>query len=54
MSEWLTAHDSVDEEDDGTPLDQDEIGGDAAVAPVHDAIEPGNDDYAEGFREAAE
>ncbi len=54
LSEWLTKHDSADEEgDDGTPLDQDELDGDELVEPAHDAA--ANDaDYAEGFREAAE
>jgi len=52
LSEWLTRHESTEEEDDGTPLDQDELDGDVPVEPAHDAIEPG--DYAEGFREAAE
>ncbi|MDN5928606.1 MAG: ParB N-terminal domain-containing protein [Hyphomicrobiales bacterium] len=54
LSEWLTTHDSVDEEDDGTPLDQAELDGDVPVEPAHDAVEPRDDKYAEGFREAAE
>jgi ParB/RepB/Spo0J family partition protein len=54
LAEWLTRHDSGDEEDDGTPLDQDELAGDVPVEPAHDAIEPHDDKCAEGFREAAE
>jgi ParB/RepB/Spo0J family partition protein len=54
LSDWLTTHDSVDEEHDGTPLDQDELDGDVPIEPAHDAVERGDDEYAEGFREAAE
>jgi len=54
LAEWLTRHDSADDEDDGAPLDQDELDGDDPVEPAHNAIEPHDDEYAEGFREAAE
>lgn len=59
LTEWLTRHDSVDEEVDGTPLDQDEVVADVPVAPAHDhAGEPSSEvdeqDYSEGLREAAE
>lgn len=46
LSDWLTTHDSVDEED--------ELNGDVPIEPAHDAVEPGDDEYVEGFREAAE
>ena len=59
LGEWLTKNAVAEDEDDGTPLDQDELDGDVPVEPAHDHVEePGSEqddeDYSEGFREAAE
>ncbi len=53
LGEWLTRNAVVEDDNDGTPVNQDELDGDAPVEPAHDA---GVDDtdYADGFREAAE
>jgi len=59
LGAWLTENSVIEEEDDGTPVDQDELDGDVPVEPAHDhADEPvsaqDDEDYSEGFREAAE
>lgn len=54
LTEWFANHESAEDDDDGTPLDQDELDGDVPVEPAHDSIEPHDDEYAQGFREAAE
>lgn len=52
LASWLKKNEAKEQpEDDGTPEHQDELAGDAVVEPAHD--QDGND-YAEGFREAAE
>ena len=52
LTSWLKKNEATEQpEDDGTPEHQDELAGDAVVEPAHD--QDGND-YAEGFREAAE
>jgi len=52
LTAWLKKNESKEQpEDDGTPAGQDELDGDAIVEPAHDYA---NDDYVEGFREAAE
>lgn len=58
LGEWLTRNTVDDEEDDGTPADQDELDGDVPVEPAHDHVEEPvsehGEDHTEGFREAAE
>jgi ParB/RepB/Spo0J family partition protein len=59
LGEWLTRNTVDDEEDDGTPAHQDELDGDRPVEPAHDHVgepvsEQDDEDYSEGFREAAE
>ena len=54
LSDGLAKYDNVDEEDDGTPIDQDDLDGDVPVEPAHDDGEAADEDPAEGFREAAE
>ncbi len=59
LGEWLTKNSVAEDEDDGTPLDQDELDGDVPVEPAHDHVEEAvsvqdDEDYSEGFREAAE
>ena len=60
LGEWLTKNAvAEDEDDDGTPVDQDELDGDVPVEPAHDQVEQpvsdhDDEDYSEGFREAAE
>lgn len=57
LTAWLKKHEAKEEaEDDGTPTDQDVLGGAAVVEPAHDhdGVPPQGDAYAEGFREAAE
>jgi len=58
LGAWLTENSVIEEEDDGTPVDQDELDGDDPVEPAHDfdadeeSFEEG--DIPESFREAAE
>ena len=59
LGEWLTSNAVAEDDDDGTPVDQDELDGDVPVEPARDqGEEPVADhddaDHAEGFREAAE
>ncbi|WP_137113981.1 ParB N-terminal domain-containing protein [Mesorhizobium sp. GR13] len=57
LTAWLKKHEAKEEaEDDGTPTDQDVLGGATVVEPAHDhdGVPPQGDAYAEGFREAAE
>lgn len=52
LTAWLKKNEAkVQPEDEGTPAGEDALDGDAIVEPAHDDV---NDDYAEGFREAAE
>ncbi|GLS35026.1 peptide transporter [Mesorhizobium tianshanense] len=52
LTAWLKKNEAKEQpEHDGTPTDQDELDGDAIVEPAHDDVD---DDYADGFREAAE
>lgn len=54
LGEWLSKNAVVEEEDDdGSPADQDALDGDVPVELAHAEPESA-DDYAEGFREAAE
>ena len=58
LNAWLTENALVEDEDDGTPADQDELDGDGPVepAPDFDGDEDGFEgaEIPEGFREAAE
>ena len=59
LGEWLTKNALAEDDDDGTPVDQDELDGDVTVEPAHDHVEEPvseheDEDYSEGFREAAE
>ena len=52
LTEWLGKNAVPDDEDDGTPAEQDELDGDVPVDPAHDF--GGEDTLSEGYREAAE
>lgn len=59
LGEWLTRNAVDDEEDDSAPVDQDKLDGDVPVEPAHDHVEEpvseqDDEEYSEGFREAAE
>lgn len=52
LASWLKKNEATEQpEDDGTPEHHDDLDGDVVVVPAHDHD---GDDYAEGFREAAE
>ena len=52
LTEWLGKNAVAEDEDDATPLDQDELDGDVPVEPAHDFVD--EDELSEGYREAAE
>ncbi|OJX53535.1 ParB N-terminal domain-containing protein [Devosia sp. 66-22] len=52
LAAWLTTNVVPEEEDDGTPTEQDELDGDVPVEPAHDFVD--EDELSEGYREAAE
>lgn len=60
LGDWLTRNAvAEDEDDDGMPVDQDDLDGDVPVEPAHDHVdepvsEQDDEDCSEGFREAAE
>ena len=53
LAEWLGKNAvQDDDEDDGTPAEQDERDGDVPVEPAHDFVD--DDVLSEGYRDAAE
>jgi ParB/RepB/Spo0J family partition protein len=52
LTEWLGKKAVPEDEDDGTPAEQDELDGDVPVEPAHDLVD--EDELSEGYREAAE
>jgi hypothetical protein len=52
LSEWLGKKAVPEDDEDGTPVDQDELDGDEPAEPAHDYVE--GDDLSEGYRDAAE
>ncbi len=52
LTEWLGKNAVPEDEDDGTPAEQDELDGDVPVEPAHDFVD--EDELSEGYREAAE
>ncbi len=53
LAEWLGKNAvQDDDEDDGTPAEQDELDGDVPVEPPHDFVD--DDELSEGYRDAAE
>ncbi|MEO8669363.1 MAG: ParB N-terminal domain-containing protein [Bauldia sp.] len=52
LTEWLGKNAVPEDEEDGTPADQDELDGDDPVEPAHDHVD--DDEVSEGYREAAE
>jgi len=58
LGTWLTENTVAGDDDDGTPVDQDELDGNDPVEPAHDFDRDeggfGEVDVPEGFREAAE
>jgi ParB family chromosome partitioning protein len=51
LTDWLGKNAVPEDEEDGTPADQDALDGDVPVGPAHD---PDEDETSEGYREAAE
>jgi ParB family chromosome partitioning protein len=52
LTEWLGKNAVSEEDEDGTPADEDELDGDVPVEPAHDHAD--EDELLEGYREAAE
>jgi len=52
LTEWLGKNAVPEDEDDGTPAEQDELDGDVPVESAHDFVD--EDELSEGYREAAE
>ena len=52
LSEWLGKNAVAEDEEDGTPANQDELDGDLPVEPDHYHLD--EDELSEGYREAAE
>ncbi|RWB97230.1 MAG: plasmid partitioning protein [Mesorhizobium sp.] len=62
LATWLKKHERVEQEDGGTPADQDELDGDAIVEPAHDYVDENpalqkedlTDEQTEAYKVAAE
>jgi hypothetical protein len=52
LSEWLGNNAVAEDEDDGTPAEQDQVDGGVPVEPAHDHVD--SDELSGGYREAAE
>jgi ParB family chromosome partitioning protein len=52
LTEWLGKNAVSEDEDDGTPAEQDDLDGAVPVEPAHDFVD--EDELSEGYREAAE